>query len=248
MDTDPTASAQADTPRSFWLRWAGVYFSPGETFGDIARAPGFIAPLIVAIVAGLAFAETMLFKIGMEQIIRNSIEQSGRAGQMSAEQIDQAVRQSATIGIVITHLSVLLGPPIFLTIIAALGLGIVNGIYGGQLDFKKSFSVACYANLVHAIGILMAVAVILFGDAERFNPNNPMPTNPGFFLDPLETSKPLLAFAGSLDLFSFWYIALLGIGYSAASGGKVKALSIGALYFGCWLLVALAKVAFALIM
>ena len=63
-----------------------------------------------------------------------------------------------------------------------------------------------------------------------------------------ETSKPLLAFASSLDLFSIWFIALLGIGYSAASGGKVKALSISALFFGCWLVFVLIKVGFALIM
>ena len=146
------------------------------------------------------------------------------------------------------HLGTLLGPPIFLAIVAALGLAIVNGFYSGQLDFKRSFSVACYTNLIYVLGVLMAMAIIFFGDPEHFNPNNPMPTNPGFFLDPLATSKPLLVFASSLDLFTFWFIALLGIGYSAASGGKVKAFSISALFFGCWLVVVLVKVAFALIM
>ncbi|MBI4167095.1 MAG: YIP1 family protein [Acidobacteria bacterium] len=248
MDIDPTTSEQAEPPRSFWSRWVGVYFSPGETFGDIARAPGFIPPLIVSIISGLVMTETMLFKVGMERIVRNAIEQRGGAGQLSAEQIDQAVQQGAKFGIVLTHVSALLGPPIFLAIVAALGLAIVNGIYGGQLDFKRSFSVACYANLINVIGVLMAVMIMFFGDPERFNPNNPMPSNPGFFLNPLETSKPLLAFAGSLDLFSFWLIALLGIGYSAASGGKAKAFSISAFFLGGWLIIALAKVAFELIM
>ena len=127
----------------------------------------------------------------------------------------------------------LLGPPIFLAIVAALRLAIVNGLFGVQLNFKKSFSVACYANLVSMLGVVMGVAMILFGDPERFNPNNPISSNIGFFLNPLETSKPLLAMASSLDIFSFWLIALLGIGYSAASGGKVKAFSIRAIFFGC---------------
>lgn len=248
MDTEPLASERSQPPLSFWARWMGVYFSPGETFWDIARKPDFILPLIVAIVSGLVLTETMLFKIGMGRIIRTAIEQSGRAGQMSAEQIDQAVRQGAIIGTVIAHLSVLLGTPIFLLIVAGLGLAIVNGIYGGQLDFKRSFAVACYANLLYVLGILMAMAMVLFGDPEHFNPNNPMPTNPGFFLNPLETSRLLLVFAGSLDLFSFWYLALLGIGYSAASGGKVKAFSISALFFGCWLVYVLLKVGLALLM
>jgi len=108
-------------------------------------------------------------------------------------------------------LGALLGPPIFLAIVAALRLAIVNGLFGVQLNFKKSFSVACYANLVSMLGVVMGVAMILFGDPERFNPNNPISSNIGFFLNPLETSKPLLAMASSLDIFSFWLIALLGI-------------------------------------
>ena len=248
MNVDPVSSEQAEPPRSFWSRWLGIYFSPGETFRDIARKPNFLAPLITSIISGLVLTETMLFKVGMEQIIRNAIEQSGRAGQMSAEQIDQAVQQGAKLGTVMAHAGALLGPVIFLLIVAALGLAIVNAIYGGQLDFKTSFSVACYTNLVNVIGMLMALAMIFFGDPEHFNPNNPMPTNPGFFLDPIDTSKPLLAIASSLDLLSFWFIVLLGIGYSAASGGKAKAFSISALFFGCWLVYVLVKVGFALLM
>ncbi len=247
MNTEQLTSEPGPPPLSFWSRWLGVYTSPGETFRDVGRKPDFIFPLIVSIISGLVFTETMLFKIGMERIVRNALEQSGRVGQLSAEQMDQAVQQATTIGMVMAHLGPLLGPPIILAIIAALGLAIVNGIYGGQLNFKESFSVACYANLVGVLGAVMGVAMILFGDPERFNPNNPMPTNIGFFLNPLETSKPLLALASSLDLFSFWLIALLGVGYSAASGGKVKAFSIGTIFFGCWLVLALGRVGLALI-
>ena len=247
MSTDPSIIEQQEPPRSFWSRWAGVYFSPSETYWDIARKPNFISPLIVAIVAGLVLTEAVLFKIGAGRIIRNAIEQSAQGSQMTGEQIDQAVQKGSTIVTVIAHVNALVGTPIFLLIIAGLGLAFVNVIYGEQMNFKTSFSVACYTNLIFVVGIVMALAIIFFGDAESFNANNPMPTNPGFFLNPLETSKPLLAIASSLDLISFWFIALLGIGYSAASGGKVKAFSISALFFGCWLVVVLIKVGIALI-
>jgi hypothetical protein len=42
-------------------------------------------------------------------------------------------------------------------------------------------------------------------------------------------------------------IALLGVGYSAAAGGKIKALSISAIYFGLWLVIVLGKVGLAVI-
>jgi len=91
----------------------------------------------------------------------------------------------------------------------------------------------------------MALAMILFGDLEHFNPENPSPTNVGFFLNPLETSKPLLTFASSFDLFTIWFVVLLGIGFSQATGGKVKALSMSLVYFGLWTIWVLGKVGLA---
>ncbi len=56
------------------------------------------------------------------------------------------------------------------------------------------------------------------------NPQNPVPSNVGFFLNPLETSKPLLAFR-----------------LSAMSGRKVKPTPIFLCYFGLWVVWVLAK-------
>ncbi len=134
-----------------------------------------------------------------------------------------------------------------LLVIAALGLLILNAIFGAQLNFAKVFAVTCYANLVGLLGAIMAVTVILFGDPEHFNPQNPMPSNLGFFLNPVETSKPGMALAGSLDLFTVWFMALLGIGLSEATGRKVKALSIFLCYLGLWLVWVLAKIGLSLL-
>jgi hypothetical protein len=244
-----TASPTLDgTPsHSFWWRWLNVYISPGEAFQEIARKPEFVFPLIVAIVGGLAVIETMLTKIGAAQIVRTSIEQSGRASSMSAEQMQEAISRSAPIVTVITHIVAVLGPVIFVVIAAALGLAFVNGILGAKLDFKISLSVVAYSTLIGAISSLMTIAVILFGDIERFNPNNPSPTNLGFFLNPLETSKPVMALASSLDVFSAWTLVLLGIGYSEATGRRVKALTVSLLYLGALLVWVLGKVGLAML-
>jgi len=73
--------------------------------------------------------------------------------------------------------------------------------------------------------------LIFFGDPEHFNAQSPVPSNLGFFLSP-DTSKPLMILASALDLFSLWFMILLGIGYSEASGRKVKALTIFFCFFG----------------
>lgn len=245
--SSPAVLEELQPARSFWSRWMGVYFSPGDTFQDISRKPDFIFPLLVTVLSAVAITETMLAKVGMERIIRNSIEMSGRAAKMSAEQIQQAVDQGKGIGGILAHVAGVVGAPIYLLIVAAVGLALVNAIFGSPISFKKAFSVACYASLSGFIGALMALAMILFGDLERFNPDNPSPTNVGFFLNPLETSKPLLTFASSLDLFTIWFVVLLGIGFSQATGGKVKASTIFLVYFGLWMIWVLGKVGLAAI-
>jgi hypothetical protein len=240
--------ADAETPAlSFPERLIGIFISPGETLADVARKPGFVAPLIAIMLGAIAVTETMLWKIGMERIVRTSIEQSSRASSMSPEQMDQAVSQGVKFGAIFTHIVEIVGPPIVLLIIAGLGLLIVNLIFGAQAKFKAVFSLVCYANLVSLLSSLMAVAMILFGDPDHFNAQNPVPGNIGFFLNPREVSKPLYALASSADIFTIWVLILIAVGLSEGTGRKVKPLPIFLVYAGFWVIWILVKVGLSLI-
>ena len=242
----PTPVPAGAGSKSFLARVAGVFLSPGSTFADVVRKPDFIVPLIVAMLSGLVVAETMLAKIGMERIVRQQIEHSSRASSMSPEQMQQAVEQGARIGAIMAHASFIF-VPIGILIIAATGLGIGNGVFGGQISFKTAFSVACYANLVGILGTLMAVPIILFGDPEHLNPQNPLPTNLGFLLNPTDTPKPLMSLAGSFDVLTLWMMALLGTGFAEAIGPKAKNLTVFFCFFGLWALWVLAKMGLAML-
>jgi len=240
--------ADAETPaQSFPERLLGVIISPAETFADVARKPGFWAPLIAIVVGALALVETMIWKIGMERMVRIGIEQSSRASSMSPDQMDQAVRMGAKIGAITTPVFAVLAPPIALLIIAGVGLLIVNAMFGAKVNFKTAFSLVCYADLVSLLGVLMAVAMILFGDPEHFNPQNPMPSNIGFFLNAHEVSRPLYVLASSVDIFSIWLLILLGLALSEGSGRKVKPLPISLVYAGFWIIWVLIKVGLSFI-
>jgi len=232
--------AGADTPaQSFPKRLIGVFISPAGTLADVARKPGFVAPLIALVLGAIAVTETILWKIGPERIIRMTYEQSSRASSMSPAQMDQAVRQGAPIAAIFMHIAAVVSAPIFLLIVAGLGILIVNLIFGAQTKYKTVFSLACYANLVALLSSLMAAVVNLFGDPDHFNPQNPVPTNVGFFLNPLEVSKPLYALASSVDIFTIWLLILLAIGLSEGTERKVKPLPIFlvyAVFWGIWIL------------
>lgn len=247
MSTLSTEVAMEEPPKSVFERLVGVFVSPGATFADIARKPDFIAPLIVGILATMAVIETMLARIGVERIVRQSLEQSGRASNMSPEQTQQAMEQGAKFTGIFMHLTGLLAAPIVLLIVAGLGLLIMNAIFGSQLKFKTAFSVACYANLVSVLGAVIALVMILLADPEQFNAQNPVPTNPGFFLNPRETSKPLLSLLSSLDIFTIWFMALLGIGFSAAANRKVKSTTVFLCFAGLWAIWVLGKIGLAML-
>jgi Yip1 domain len=247
MSTMSTEIAMDEPPKSFLQRLVGVFVSPGATFVDVARKPDFIAPLIVSMLATMAVFETMLGRIGAERIVRQSLEQSGRASSMSPEQLQQALEQGAKFTGIFMHLTGLLASPIVLLVVAGLGLLIMNAIFGSRLKFKTVFSVTCYANLVSVLGAIIALVMILLADPEQLNAQNPVPTNPGFFFNPRETSKPLWSLLSSLDVFTIWFMALLGIGFSEAVSRKVKPTTIFLCFAGLWAVWVLAKMGLAML-
>src|SRR5205823_11743531 len=100
--------------------------------------------------------------------------------------------------------------------------------------------ISCWRIFAHQI------AMILFGDPEHFNAWSPVPSNARFFLGP-ETSKPLMSLAGSFDIFTFWFMALLAIGFSEATHRKAKSLSLFWCFFGLWMVLVLIKMGFAML-
>ncbi len=240
--------AEPEVPaQSFPERLMGVFISPGETFADVARKPDFWAPLITLILGSVAVVETMLWKIGMERIIRMQLAQSSRTANMNPEDLDKIVAAQVKYGAIFAHVVGVVGPPIGLLVIAGIGILIVNVIFGARSRFKTVFSLVCYADLVTLLGAIMSIALMFFGDPDRFNSSNPVPGNIGFFLNPHDVSKPLYALASSADIFSIWLLILLGIGLSKGTGGKVKPTPIFLVFTGIWLLWVLAKVGLSMI-
>jgi hypothetical protein len=91
---------------------------------------------------------------------------------------------------------------------------------GASVSFKVALAIAMYGGLPWVIHALLAVLSMFAGvDKEAFNIQNPVGTNPAYFLDPTG-NKFVLGIASAFDVFAFWSIVLLGIGFACNS--KVK--------------------------
>jgi hypothetical protein len=245
VDVRPDAQ-QVRPSKRILARVVGVFIEPDDTFKDIARKPDFIAPLVLLIVASVAVVEVMLAKIGMVRIAMHTLTQGGQAANMDPEQLNQAIQKGAAIGSIVVRAAAIVGVPFIVLIIAGFGLLILNGFFGERAGFKPVFSATCYAYFPHILGAMMALAVMIFGDPDAFNPQTPSPSNLGFFLNPLTTSHAAFALASSLDLFTVWFLILLAIGLSRVVGGNVRTGHIFMIYFGAWVLLIVVKVGFAM--
>lgn len=205
-------------------RLTGVFFEPGKTFEDVAARPRFWAPLILVMVTALGFMVLFGQHVGWERMMRQQIETSTRAAQLSPEQREQQVQMTAKFAPIAGYVGILLGVPLVTLIWAAVLVGIVKGLMSAQVRLKQVFAIICYASLPGVIMALLMIAVMFMKPPEDFNLQNPLVFNPGAFMDPLTTSKFIYSLASALDLFTLWKLVLIAIGLKAAGG---KELSMG---------------------
>jgi hypothetical protein len=225
-------------------RLAGVFFEPKKTFEDVARRPAFIVPLVLVILGALAYVTVISQRIGFDRVVRQQMEASGRLQQMPPEQRERAMEMGAKVGSIFAYVIAVIGTPAFYLAAAAILL-LITSMMSAGLKYKQIFAIMCYSGLPGLIFMALTVVVIFLKNPDEFNIQNPLAFNPGAFLDPQQTSKFLYSVASSLDIFSFWQIALVAIGLKAAAGRK---LSFGSALIAVvvpWAAVILIRAAFA---
>lgn len=213
-------------------RLTGVFFEPGKTFADIAERPRWLVPLLLVIVAGVAFYSLYGQHVGWERFVRHQMETNARV-QQSMERIPAAQRDAAIamqtkfMGIGYYFGTIVMVPLMYL-ISAAIVLGIASGMMSAGVKFKQVFAIVCYAGLPSIVMHALATVVMFLKSPDDFNLINPLAFNPAAFMDPINSSKFLYTLAMSLDLFTIWYFLLAATGLKAAAG---KRLSFGGALF-----------------
>lgn len=237
-----------------FARLTGTLLSPGETFADVNRKPTWIAPMIIAIATVLASTFFFQWRVNpdWDSIMRNQIKkQMERSNQtLTEEQMQQQVsfakgiaKFSPIIGAVVT--------PIFYVILAgifALGLMFIQA----KTTFKKILSVVAWSSAATGIvATIVTMASLMVRDEEGLRSIDPtqsagiVPSNLAAFL-PSDTSAVIKSVAGSLDIFSIWFLILLTIGFAAIAGSrKITTGKTATVVFGFWAVYVLLKVGWA---
>jgi hypothetical protein len=210
-----------------------VFVAPSKTFIDLRRNASWWVPWLLMALIQVGYSYTFSQKIGWDTVIEKSWEKSptmtARLNSMKPEQKEQALEQGAKIAGYIGYAAPVLAL-IYLVVAGAIIMAIFNFGFGAQIPFKQSMAGLAYAGLpLFLFSLLAILTMYVTTTPETFNINNPLATNPGYFLDP-KNSRLLYWLASCLDVFAIWVIAILGIGFSTLAGKKVKTASACAVF------------------
>jgi hypothetical protein len=213
----------SDAPMSEPARILNTFIAPAKTFSDLPNNASWWGPFLLTVLITFLFVAVMDRQIGFDQVSRNEIAKSPRrAEQIEKLPADQRAQQMALSATITKYISY--GSPVFVLLGALIVSGVLLALFnfgaGASVPFKVAFAIAIYGGLPWIIHALLAMLSMMAGvDKEAFRVQNPVGTNPAYFMDPTG-NKFLLSMASAFDIFAIWSIVLLGIGFACNSRVK----------------------------
>ena len=223
-DGAQAAAIQAPT-MSFFQRLSGIYTTPQKTFEDIGRKPSWVGMFVIIAILALLMINLLPYRMGPDiykEKAREAIP-SFAASRMTPEQMDQAMEQSLSPTRRITTMVLTPVMQLVVFMIVAGAFLLVFVILGGQLTFKKSLAVTMWGLVPPGIVSSILTIIIMFvkdPSSLEIDPSGILASNLGMLVSRKE-HPALASLLGSIDIFSFWAICMLTIGFAAVSEGKL---------------------------
>jgi Yip1 domain len=227
-------------------RLVDTFIAPSKTFMDINRNTSWWVPWLLMSVISLAFVMVAGQKVGFEKITNTQMQSNPKQVERMEKLPPDQRAQNLALAVKITQ-GISYATPLFIllfaVIIAAVLMGTFNFGAGTQMKFGAAMAVTIYAFVPGILKTLLATVSLLAGaDPDAFRIDNPIATNPGFFLSSTE-HPALYKLASSIDVFTIWTMILMVIGFTCISKAK-KGTSV-AIVFGWYIVVTLIGVGFA---
>lgn len=237
-------AAGEEAPAGFFATLAGVYTAPGPTFASIARRPAFWAPFLVFVAAQALFNAVWLHELDPREFARVEIEESPFTVGMSPEQRAEGIERQARVFPFVAWLDPLVLSPLSLVGAALVYLFVLRFFYAAELTFRQSMAVVCWTFLSAAVVTLPLMLLVLYLKEDwNVDPRTALQSNLTLLLDKASVPRAVYSVAESLDLFSAWMLALLSIGYGAATGLRPGQAASGVV--AIWAIYVLGKAALA---
>ena len=227
-------------------RLTGALFNPKPTFADIARRPTWVAPVVLFCLLNVAVTAIFTQRVGWRSFMEKRFENNSNFQQLPQDQREQRLNQAAKTAPIFGYLFGVVGTPVVILLVAGILLGAFNLLAGASLNFKTALGIVSYAYMPGVLGGLLGILILFLKDPSTIDLENLVASNFAALLTS-DVSKWLTALAKSFDVFAFWILFLLAIGFSAANPKKItmgKALGV---VIGLWLVFVIVRVGLAAI-
>src|SRR5437879_3591704 len=156
----------------------GIFFEPGRVFEALRSRPRFLVAGLILMLLTIGVVAVLYQRVDMGEFIREQMDKSPQAAQLSPDQKEQRVKIGKIAGAIvfpaIIPISIAAGAALYL-------LGVMA--FGGTIAYKKALAVWVYSALPPAVfGSLVAVLVLFLKSPETIDPNRMLITNPGAFM------------------------------------------------------------------
>jgi hypothetical protein len=203
--------------RGFLARFFGLYVSPGESFAEILKRPRFWAPLALMVALSVGFTAVWLPRVDPGEFVKAMLEERGQWDQIPPERRAAVLESAGGRFAPQAWMGAVLGPCVILLLTAVVLLFVFRFFYGGEVGFRQAMAVVSYTFAAVSLVTTPLTLLVLFLKGDwNLNPQDVLQANPTLLLEKESVARPLWALLGSLDLFSFWIIGLLAIGFGLA--------------------------------
>jgi hypothetical protein len=246
MATTAIPAPEAQASISPFGRIIGVFFSPGKTFEDIVRKPSWMLPVLLCTILSVAVSFSINQRINWREFMAQQIEKSPRAASMSADQKQQQIEGGAKFTPPFTYAIGLLGPGLFVLIIGLVMWGAYSLLGGASTNFSTAIGITSHAFLTGLVSSPLFILILYLKPYGTADLDNPVAANLAALL-PDESAKWLVALCKSFDLFTFWTLILLAIGFAAVNPKKLKGAKSFTIAFSVWAAFVVCRVGWAFI-
>jgi hypothetical protein len=240
----PAPPPAPEAAMSQGARIVNTFIAPSKTFTDLRRSASWWAPFLLTVIVSTLFVYTVSQKIGFRKVAENQLQmspkQAAQLDNLAPEVREQQMEKRAVATKFISYIV-----PVFILliwlIIAAVLFGTFKFAAGADVSFKVAFAIVVFAGLPNLLKSVLAMLSVVAGmSPESFSFQNPLATNPGYFMNPAGNVF-LYSVASGIDVFMIWTLVLTAIGFTCVS--KVKSGTAYAIVFGWWAVFTLAGAA-----
>ena len=241
----PMAEAPAATISPFG-RVIGVFFSPKATFKDIVRKPGWLLPFAIFVALVVAVCVSINLRVNWHDYIGQQIDKSPQASQLSAEQRDQRIEAGVKFAPVFTYVFGVGGQIIIVFVVTLIMWGAFSLLGGVSTNFSTALGITSHAFMTSLVSSPLFILTAFLKPYGTLDLENPLASNLAVLL-PEDSAKWLVALGKSFDIFVFWILILLAIGFAAVNPKKLKGAKPFTIAFTVWAVFVAIRVGGALI-